>query len=149
MLFDHVSPVLAFTVAGILGLLAVLPAMKRPLRRYDSGPHEIQGAPYANGAWLRESSSSAFSRPSLNSNANSSPNAPSRVWPPPGPAAATVDEPYRMTAAKLRLAMASMGKPGTKIAELCSEVGVTRQTLYRHVSPTGELRPDGMKLLSR
>jgi AcrR family transcriptional regulator len=54
-----------------------------------------------------------------------------------------------MTAAKLRLAMASMGKPGTKIAELCSELGVPRQTLYRHVSPTGELRPDGMKLLSR
>ena len=57
--------------------------------------------------------------------------------------------PYKMTAAKLRLAIASMGKPGTKIAELCSELGVTRQTLYRHVSPTGELRPDGMKLLSR
>ena len=29
VLFDHVSPVLAFTVAGILGILAVLPAMKR------------------------------------------------------------------------------------------------------------------------
>ncbi|EEJ7154010.1 recombinase family protein, partial [Salmonella enterica subsp. enterica serovar Newport] len=24
----------------------------------------------------------------------------------------------------------------------------TRQTLYRHVSPKGELRPDGVKLLS-
>ncbi|HAN48373.1 MAG TPA: resolvase, partial [Nitrospira sp.] len=29
------------------------------------------------------------------------------------------------------------------------ELGVTRQTLYRHVSPKGELRPDGIKLLSR
>ncbi len=29
------------------------------------------------------------------------------------------------------------------------ELGVTRQTLYRHVSPKGELRPDGEKLLSR
>lgn len=29
VLFDHVSPVLAFTVAGILGILAVLPAVKR------------------------------------------------------------------------------------------------------------------------
>jgi predicted MFS family arabinose efflux permease len=28
VLFDHVSPVLAFTVAGILGILTVLPAMK-------------------------------------------------------------------------------------------------------------------------
>jgi DNA invertase Pin-like site-specific DNA recombinase len=57
--------------------------------------------------------------------------------------------PYKMTPAKLRLAMASMGKPGTKISELCTELGITRQTLYRHVSPTGELRPDGVKLLAR
>lgn len=57
--------------------------------------------------------------------------------------------PYKMSPAKLRLAMASMGKPGTKVSELCTELGITRQTLYRHVSPTGELRPDGRKLLSR
>jgi DNA invertase Pin-like site-specific DNA recombinase len=56
--------------------------------------------------------------------------------------------PYKMTPAKLRLAMASMGKPGTKVSDLCHELGVTRQTLYRHVSPTGEPRPDGVKLLS-
>lgn len=55
--------------------------------------------------------------------------------------------PFKMTAAKLRLAMAAMGQPGTKVADLCSELGITRQTLYRHVSPKGELRPDGMKLL--
>jgi hypothetical protein len=52
-----------------------------------------------------------------------------------------------MTAAKLRLAMASMGKPETRVGELCSELGVTRQTLYRHVDPKGNLRPDGRKLL--
>lgn len=57
--------------------------------------------------------------------------------------------PYKMTPAKLRLAMASMGKSGTKVSELCAELGITRQTLYRHVSPMGELRPDGQKLLSR
>jgi DNA invertase Pin-like site-specific DNA recombinase len=57
--------------------------------------------------------------------------------------------PYKMTPAKLRLAMASMGKPGTKVSDLCTELGITRQTLYRHVSPTGELRPDGEKLLER
>ena len=55
--------------------------------------------------------------------------------------------PYKMTPAKLRLAAASMGQPDTKISELCTELGITRQTLYRHVSPTGELRPDGLKLL--
>jgi transposase-like protein len=54
-----------------------------------------------------------------------------------------------MTAAKLRLAQAAMGQPGTKVAELCAELGITRQTLYRHVSPQGELRPDGEKLLAR
>ena len=53
-----------------------------------------------------------------------------------------------MTSAKLRLATASLGKPGTKVRDLCTELGITRQTLYRHVSPTGELRPDGEKLLT-
>ena len=57
--------------------------------------------------------------------------------------------PYKMTPAKLRLAMASMGKPGTNVGDLCKELGITRQTLYRHVSPTGELREDGRKLLAK
>lgn len=57
--------------------------------------------------------------------------------------------PYKMTPAKVRLAKASMGQPDTKVGDLCKELGVTRQTLYRHVSPTGELRPDGVKLLGK
>ncbi|EEI28008.1 recombinase family protein [Corynebacterium glucuronolyticum] len=56
--------------------------------------------------------------------------------------------PFKMTPAKVRLAMASMGQPETSVAALCQELGITRQTLYRHVSPTGELREDGRKLLS-
>jgi AcrR family transcriptional regulator len=44
-----------------------------------------------------------------------------------------------MTAAKVRLAMAAMGQKETKVADLCSELGVTRQTLYRHVAPNGTL----------
>jgi DNA invertase Pin-like site-specific DNA recombinase len=55
--------------------------------------------------------------------------------------------PFKMTPAKVRLAAAAMGQPGTKVSELCKELGVTRQTLYRHVSPTGDLRPDGARLL--
>ena len=35
------------------------------------------------------------------------------------------------------------------VGELCQELGITRQTLYRHVSPTGELREDGAKLLAQ
>ncbi|WP_407643822.1 helix-turn-helix domain-containing protein [Enteractinococcus helveticum] len=42
---------------------------------------------------------------------------------------------------------ASENDTGTNIGELCKELGVTRQTLYRHVSPTGELRLDGKKVL--
>jgi DNA invertase Pin-like site-specific DNA recombinase len=57
--------------------------------------------------------------------------------------------PYKMTAAKLRLAQAAMADPETSVGELCRELGVTRQTLYRHVGPTGELREDGRKLLER
>ncbi len=57
--------------------------------------------------------------------------------------------PFKMTSAKLRLAQAAMGQPETKIAELCAELGITRQTLYRHVDPKGALRPDGQKLPDR
>ena len=59
----------------------------------------------------------------------------------------TGGRPYKMTPAKVRLAMAAMGHKETKVGALCTELGVTRQTLYRHVSPSGELRPDGAKLL--
>jgi transposase-like protein len=52
-----------------------------------------------------------------------------------------------MTTAKLRLAMAAMGQPETHIGALCRELGITRQTLYRHVAPDGVLRPDGKRLL--
>ncbi|EDJ8987558.1 recombinase family protein [Salmonella enterica subsp. diarizonae] len=57
--------------------------------------------------------------------------------------------PFKMTTAKLRLAMAAMGKPETRVGDLCKELGITRQTLYRHISPAGELRTDGKKLLSQ
>ena len=56
--------------------------------------------------------------------------------------------PYTMTAAKLRRAQAAMGQPETRVGSLCRELGVTRQTLYRHVGPKGELRPDGELLLA-
>lgn len=57
--------------------------------------------------------------------------------------------PFKMTPAKVRLAAASMGQPGTNVGDLCKELGVTRQTLYRHVSPTGALRDYGKKILGR
>jgi DNA invertase Pin-like site-specific DNA recombinase len=54
--------------------------------------------------------------------------------------------PRKMTVAKLRLAMAAMGQRETVVGDLCRELGVTRQTLYRHVAPDGSLREDGRKL---
>lgn len=56
--------------------------------------------------------------------------------------------PYKMTPAKLRFALASMGQPDTEVGALCKELGISRQTLYRHVSPDGELRRDGQQLLA-
>jgi hypothetical protein len=35
------------------------------------------------------------------------------------------------------------------IGELCLELGITRQTLYRHIGPEGSLRKDGEKTLNR
>jgi DNA invertase Pin-like site-specific DNA recombinase len=55
----------------------------------------------------------------------------------------------KMTAAKLRLAMAAMGKPETNVGSLCRELGITRSTLYRHVSPIGQPRANAMRLLNR
>jgi predicted AAA+ superfamily ATPase len=38
----------------------------------------------------------------------------------------------------------------TSISELCEELGgITKQTLYRYVSPTGELRYNAKKLLNK
>jgi DNA invertase Pin-like site-specific DNA recombinase len=48
--------------------------------------------------------------------------------------------PIKMTPAKLRLASAAMGQPDTKIGALCQELGISKQTLYRYLSPKGELR---------
>ena len=54
-----------------------------------------------------------------------------------------------MTPAKLRLAQAAMGRPGTTVGQLCEELGISRMTLYRFVAPDGRLREAGQKLLER
>jgi DNA invertase Pin-like site-specific DNA recombinase len=57
--------------------------------------------------------------------------------------------PYKMTVPKLRLAQAAMAKRETRVGDLCKELSITRQTLYRFVSPKGGLRADAVKLLKR
>lgn len=56
--------------------------------------------------------------------------------------------PFALTPAKLRLAAAAMGQPETAVRTLCAELGVSRQTLYRHVGPDGQVRPAGERLLA-
>ena len=57
--------------------------------------------------------------------------------------------PFKMTSAKLHLAKAAIAQPETIVGDLCKELGVTRQTLYRHLSPNGTIRNDGLKLLNK
>jgi len=47
---------------------------------------------------------------------------------------------FALSKAQIRLAQAAMGKKETVVAELCKELGITRATIYRYVSPQGELR---------
>lgn len=56
---------------------------------------------------------------------------------------------HKMTLFKLQTAQTAMERNDTKVAELCRELGITRQTLYRHVGPKGQLRPDAKKLMDQ
>jgi len=49
----------------------------------------------------------------------------------------------------VRLAQASMGKKETVVSELCNELGITRATLYRYVSPSGKLRDYAKRVLNQ
>lgn len=55
---------------------------------------------------------------------------------------------FIMTKTKLNIAQIALKNPKTKIKELCDELKITRYTLYRYLSPEGELRAYGYKLLS-
>lgn len=54
---------------------------------------------------------------------------------------------FLLTKSQVRLAQASMKNRDTTVSELCRELGVSRQTLYRYVSPDGELRESGKQVL--
>jgi len=54
---------------------------------------------------------------------------------------------FQLTKAQVRLAQVAMKNRDTSVNELCKELGITRPTLYRYVSPTGELREYGKKIL--
>jgi len=52
------------------------------------------------------------------------------------------------TKAKIRLAQQAMKNRDTIVSELCRELKVSPMTLYRYISPKGELRPAAIKLLN-
>ncbi len=49
----------------------------------------------------------------------------------------------------LRLAQAAMANRDTPVSELCEELGITRATLYRYISPDGKLRKYGEQVLAQ
>ena len=55
---------------------------------------------------------------------------------------------FQLTKSKVRFAQIAMKNRETKISDLCFELGgITKQTLYRYVSPNGELREYGKRVL--
>ena len=56
---------------------------------------------------------------------------------------------FGLTKVQVRLAQAAMQHRDTTVRELCRELGgITRATLYRYVSPEGELRAHGKRVLN-
>jgi len=55
---------------------------------------------------------------------------------------------FQLTKSQVRMAQASMKSRDTSVSELCEELGVTRQTLYKYVGPEGELRDFGERVLA-
>jgi DNA invertase Pin-like site-specific DNA recombinase len=55
---------------------------------------------------------------------------------------------FELTKNQIRLAQSAMANRDTHIADLCRELGISRATLYRYVSPAGDLRDHGSKALS-
>jgi DNA invertase Pin-like site-specific DNA recombinase len=56
---------------------------------------------------------------------------------------------FKMTATKVRMAQAGLTNRDTTVGNLCKELEITRQTLYRFVAPNGELRADAIRVLSQ
>lgn len=56
---------------------------------------------------------------------------------------------FIMTKTKLMMARSGLQNRDTKINDLCEELKITRYTLYRYLSPEGNLRDYGHKLLAQ
>ncbi len=56
---------------------------------------------------------------------------------------------FNLTKSQVRLAEASMKNRDTSVTELCKELKITRATLYKYISPTGELRDYAKRVLEK
>ena len=56
---------------------------------------------------------------------------------------------FILSKSQIRLAEVSMKNKDISVTELCIELGISRATLYKYVSPSGELRDYANKVLSR
>lgn len=54
---------------------------------------------------------------------------------------------FNLTKSQVRLAEASMKNRDTSVVELCKEVKITRATLYKYISPKGQIRDYGKRVL--
>ena len=61
----------------------------------------------------------------------------------------TGGRPRVMTRAKLLIAQAAMADRETNVGDVCDELGISTATLYRHVSPDGNLREQGRRVLGK
>lgn len=57
--------------------------------------------------------------------------------------------PRKLNQAKIELAASALANKDTNVGELCKLLGVSRQTLYRHVAPDGTVRVVGKRTVSR
>lgn len=55
---------------------------------------------------------------------------------------------FALTKAQVRVAQAALANRDTNVSSVCQELSINRTTLYRYVSPTGELRRHAHKVLS-
>jgi len=54
---------------------------------------------------------------------------------------------FQLSKSQVRLLQIAMSNRETSVSELANELGITRPTIYKYVSPTGELRDYGKKVL--
>jgi len=54
---------------------------------------------------------------------------------------------FKLTKSQVRLAQAAMKNRDCSVTELCDELGISRQALYKYIGPKGELRDHGKRVL--